>query len=385
MFFHANDTYRGFVNTFGTFQDFYATSLLKEQSSSQISWIGTFQGFLLVGFTIISGPLFDLGYSRALVIGGTFLTVFGLFMTSLATEYYQVFLAQGLCVGLGGACIFLPSVAIVATYFTTKRALATGISAAGGSIGSVLYPIIFRKLQPQIGFGWATRVIAFVMLATLLVSIAVLRTRLPPPVKARAALDLKAFRNAPYVLFNIGLFFAFTGFYIPIFYIIIYAQRHAHIDTDMSFYLLSILNAASTFSRVLAGYIADKLGSLEMMILCTLLAGVFSFAWTAINTFAGLVVFAIIYGFLSGVSVSMPPTIIASLVPEMGLIGTWMGMSFCFSGIGILIGGPIAGTIINIVDDDFTGGLIFAGSVTVTGGLAFLAAKILKVIQSRRT
>lgn len=56
-------------------------------------------------------------------------------MTSLSTEYYQIFLAHGVAVGAGCAFLFLPSVAIVATYFTSRRAVATGITASGGSIG----------------------------------------------------------------------------------------------------------------------------------------------------------------------------------------------------------------------------------------------------------
>jgi len=39
---------------------------------------------------IVSGPLVDSGYIRSLIAVGSFLTVFGLMMTSLATEYYQV-------------------------------------------------------------------------------------------------------------------------------------------------------------------------------------------------------------------------------------------------------------------------------------------------------
>lgn len=39
---------------------------------------------------IVSGPLVDSGYLRPLMLSGSFLTVFGLMMTSLATEYYQV-------------------------------------------------------------------------------------------------------------------------------------------------------------------------------------------------------------------------------------------------------------------------------------------------------
>lgn len=136
---------RGLVNTYGVYQTYYQSTL--PQSSSEISWIGTFQGFLLVVIGVITGPIYDRGYFRSLLVLGTFLVVFGMVMTSLATEYYQLFLAQGLCVGLGAGCLFLPSVAVVATYFSTKRAVATGITAAGGSIGELschVPPVLLR-------------------------------------------------------------------------------------------------------------------------------------------------------------------------------------------------------------------------------------------------
>lgn len=62
------------------------------------------------------------------------MAVFGLMMTSLASRYWEIFLAQGLCVGLGMGCLYVPSVAIVSTYFSTKRALAVGLTSAGGSL-----------------------------------------------------------------------------------------------------------------------------------------------------------------------------------------------------------------------------------------------------------
>jgi MFS family permease len=123
------------INTFGVFQSYYEDVLLKTYSASSIAWIGTVQGFCLFLAGVVVGPIFDKGHLKTLIAIGTFLVVFGLMMTSLSTEYYQVFLAHGLTVGIGTAFLFLPSIAIVATYFTTHRALATGITAAGGSIG----------------------------------------------------------------------------------------------------------------------------------------------------------------------------------------------------------------------------------------------------------
>ena len=129
--------FRGVTNTFGAYQTYYETNLLKDQSPSQISWIGSIQAFLLllVG-GCITGPIFDAGYLRSLIIVGSIASVFGMMMTSISKEYWQVVLSQGLCVGVGAGCMFLPSVAVMPQYFTERRAFATGIAAAGSSIGT---------------------------------------------------------------------------------------------------------------------------------------------------------------------------------------------------------------------------------------------------------
>lgn len=367
------------MNTFGIFQTYYETSLLKANSPSEISWIGTFQAFLLVALSLVVGPIFDRGYFRALIIIGTFLTVLGIMMTSLATQYWQVFLAQGLTTGLGTGCLFLPSVATVATYFTTKRALAIGIVASGGSIGSVIYPIVFQRLEPRIGFPWATRALGFIALGTLLISIAVMRARLPPTRKARAVLDLGAFKYAPFTLFSVALFLSFAGLYVPIFNLIVWGQVHAQIEADLPFYMLAILNAASAFGRVIPGLLADRWdAALELVVACLAIAGGLAYAAVDIHNLGGVVVFALLYGFVSGAVVSLPSAIVASLVPDMSLVGTWMGMSFCFAAVGILIGNPIAGTIIDVGKNQFSHGFIFTGSLVIASAALYLATKLTK-------
>ena len=127
---------RGIVNSFGAYQTYYETSLLKSSTSSAISWIGTVQAFLLILTGVLSGPLYDRGYIRSLTIAGTVLLFFGMMMTSLISRYWEAFLAQGVVTGLGLGCLYVPGVAIVATYFSTKRAIAVGLASSGGSLGS---------------------------------------------------------------------------------------------------------------------------------------------------------------------------------------------------------------------------------------------------------
>ncbi|KIW28753.1 uncharacterized protein PV07_04627 [Cladophialophora immunda] len=374
----------GIVNAFGVYQTYYQTAILADYNASDISWIGTFQAFLLVSFSLVAGPIFDRGYFRILLIVGMFLTVFGIMMNSISNRYWQVFLSQGLCVGLGTGCLFLPSVAIVATYFTTKRALAIGFVASGGSIGSLIYPIVFHCLEPRIGFPWATRVLGFIALGTLTVSILVLRTRLPAPTKMRAILDPQAFKNVPFILFSNGLFLAFAGLYVPIFYIIFFAEVRVHVNTDLSFYMLPILNAASVFGRIIPGLLADKYGSLELLVVCTIASAIIGYVGIVIKSLGSLIVYSIIYGFLSGAVVSLPSAVVATLAPSMQLIGTWMGMSFFFAALGILIGNPIAGSIIDVEKNHFGGGFVFSGTLVTAAAVLFVLTKGWKHAQKWR-
>ncbi|GKZ73919.1 hypothetical protein AnigIFM60653_006124 [Aspergillus niger] len=368
----------GIINTFGVYQSYYETSLLRDYSPSSIAWIGTVQSFLLLSMGIIVGPIFDRGYIKFLIIAGTFLIVFGLMMTSLSKEYYQFFLAHGVAVGLGSGLLFIPSVAIPVTYFTSRRAVAMGIAASGGSVGAVIFPIVFHKLIDRVGFGWTTRVIAFVALASLLFSIAVMKSRLPPPTQARQLLDLMAFRDIPFLIYCLALFFDLVGLYFPYFYLPTYFTTYLHAGDNISFYVLSILSASSFFGRIAPNMIADRLGSLNVMILVSLVVTVLAFAWMGIHSNAGAIVFAVIYGFASGTVVALMPPVLALLCPDMAVVGTWMGMSFVFAGLGILIGNPIAGALLDLEHAVFWKGQLFAAVMVGAGMACFMALRLWK-------
>jgi MFS family permease len=92
----------------GSFQQYYKVGPLKDYSSSTIAWIPSLQLSLLFGLGPVVGYIYDKYGPRPLMIGGTFLHVFGLMMASLARTYYQFLLSQGLCSAVGVACLYSP-------------------------------------------------------------------------------------------------------------------------------------------------------------------------------------------------------------------------------------------------------------------------------------
>ena len=337
---------RGIINSFGVFQTYYAADLLSNKSDSDISWIGSTQAFIVLVLGALTGPLFDAGFFYHMVWTGTFLIVFGMMMTSLCLEYWQVMLAQGICVGIGAGLLLVPSSAIIPLYFTTKKGRAQGIAAAGSSIGAVIYPIMFNRLLPELGFPWATRVWGFVMLATLMISLSLLRDRRQKRSGRRQLLDLAAFKEPPFLCFSTPMFFGFAGIYIPFFYLPSYIGNVDSGANDLAFYFIAIMSAASTFGRIIPNFLGDMFGCLNVMVPCVSGAMVLAWCWIADKNTAGLIVWAILYGFFTGCFVSMPPPIIVSLSPNLDTIGARMGMVFSIGGLGILIGNPVAGAVL---------------------------------------
>jgi MFS transporter, MCT family, solute carrier family 16 (monocarboxylic acid transporters), member 3 len=135
--------------SFGVYQLYYTETL--NLPPSQVSWIGSLQVFLTFFLSAFSGRLADAGYTRHLLFVGLFLILFGTFMTSLCTQYWQILLAQGVCTGIGMGTVFMPAVATVGTYFSTKKSMALAISASGTGTGSLIFPSTVQYLIPQIG------------------------------------------------------------------------------------------------------------------------------------------------------------------------------------------------------------------------------------------
>ena len=206
----------GYISSFGVFQTYYVTAL--NHPPSDISWVGSMQIFLLFFVGTFSGRATDAGYFHLVTALGSFFQLLGVFMTSLSTTYWQLFLAQGLCTGLGNGLLFCPTLSLMSTYFTKKRSLAIGIAASGSATGGLVFPAIVQQLLPKIGFPWTVRVLGFVMLVLQAVTLTFSRTRLPPR-KSGPLVEWGAFKELPYLLFSIGMFLNFWGLYFAFYYV----------------------------------------------------------------------------------------------------------------------------------------------------------------------
>lgn len=366
------------ISAFSAFQTYYESGDLFEASSANISWIGSIQCFLLQLTGIVAGPTYDRGYLRLLLITGSFMIVLGHMMLSLCTEYWQALLAQAFCVGTGAGLLFIPTVSLIPTWFSTHMGLAVGIAVSGSSLGGVIYPIVLYRLISQIGFPWAVRCIGFIALATFSVPLTVLRMRVRVP-KPRAFIDWSAFRDAPFMVFTLGVLICFIGQAVLIFYISFYPADRGFTGTSLAFYTAAIFNAGSVLGRILPNALSDRIGVFNTMVPSTVLLGVTMLCLLGVTNMAGMMVEAVVTGFFSGVVVALPPVCFRVLTENKSLIGTRIGQGFAIAGFGLLIGGPSAGAVLGASDPlNWTGLWVYGGVTACLAGLVYACVRIMR-------
>lgn len=117
---------------------------------------------------------------------------------------------------------------------------------------------MLNRLFPEVGFQWAVRICGFVILFSLALANILIRTRLPPR-GAGKIIEFHHLQDPAYSLLCAAAFFIILGLYTPIFYIVAYAEAQG-VRSELAFYTLSILNACSTFGRLIPNVFADRIG-----------------------------------------------------------------------------------------------------------------------------
>ncbi|KAJ9131039.1 MFS general substrate transporter [Coniochaeta hoffmannii] len=357
----------GVANSFGVFEEYYTSHLGMSQFS--VSWIGSVQIFFLFFIGAATGRATDAGYFKVIFAIGVFLQLVGTFMASLCTRYWQLFLAQAVCVGLGNGCTFCPALSVLAAYFHRHRAVAVGVAAAGAATGGLIYPVVVGQLinKSNVGLPWTMRVVGLVMLATYIPCLVWFAPRLPPR-KTGPWVDWSAFRELPFVCFAVSMFFNFWGLYFAFFYMGTFARDRLGMAEPSN--LVMVLNGVGIVGRIVPNIAASRwTGPLNMLIPISFIAALLMYCWTAIRTEASLYAFAALFGLAAAALQALFPATATTMTPHPNRAGTRVGMIFTIVSFATLTGPAIAGHLIERDKGDYLYAQLFAGSSIVIGAV----------------
>ncbi|KAI5867982.1 MFS general substrate transporter [Durotheca rogersii] len=368
----ANMLSWGYGTGFSVFQLYYKQNM--HWPNAQVAWIGSVQIFFLFLLGMVSGRLSDAGYMVHSYAGGALLTVIGMFMTSVSTQYVHIMLAQGVCMGIGGGLMFMPATANVTTYFKKKRSVAVAFSGCGSSTGAILFPAIIQYLTPQVGFPWAVRICGFTSVFLAVVGLLILTQRKLQRVPA-PFFDLAAFKYTPYTTFCVGAFLMYFGLFTLLIYINSFAREIIGFSDLQSVNFVFVTNAVAIPARPIFGIIADRyLGAVTTFGCNTVALGVMAFSWIGVTSGSAMYAYSVVMGFVNGAAQGIVSSAVSSFVKDVAKMGTWMGMVFGLGGFATLAGPPAMGAIIDASGGSYLWGQVWAGTLIVTGGVTVLVS-----------
>jgi MFS family permease len=281
--------------------------------------------------------------ARPIIILGAIAMGAGLVMTSFINQLWVGYFTYGIGVGVGIACGYVPTVAVVGGWFLRRRNTALGVAVAGIGCGTLVVAPISAALIQRI--GWRSTFIVL-GIASVSILIACAFAVKPPPVqvapapfKIRDAIGSPAFGvlYLSSVLLSMGLFTPFV--FLPAF-----ARDHGASEVAAAT-LVGLIGGASVVGRMSLGAIADRLGVVRLYQLCILVAGLSFALWLIAHAYSTLVIFALVLGLGYGGYVALSPAVLAHFFGANRL-GSVLGALYTSGGIGVLMGPPVAGILI---------------------------------------
>ncbi|KAF7547067.1 hypothetical protein G7Z17_g7992 [Cylindrodendrum hubeiense] len=351
----------GWVNCIGLFQAQYEIDQLKDYPSSTVSWITSVEFFCMLFFSPVGGKLFDNYGPRVPILIGSFLHVFGLMMLSISSKYYQIMLSQSICSGIGSSLVFSPALAAAQTYFQKKRGIALGLVVAGSSIGGVIFPQMAQHLIPGVGFGWAVRICAFLIMGMLIFANLTIKSNWEHTPQAFDPMTyVRPFGELDFCIMAASCFFLYWGLFVPFNYIATEAI-HYGMKESLAISLVPILNGASFFGRTIPNLVADKVGRYNVMVVMLLASAVIVLGlWLPGRGDGALITFAVLFGISSGAGIGLGPVLMTNISPP-GEFGFRMGTIMSIAAIGTLTSPPIAGAIVADDGGSYRYAAVFSG------------------------
>jgi MFS family permease len=158
-----------FASFFGSFASEFAAQ------RADVALVFGLSGLIYFVLGVGGGMLADRFGPRLVCCAGMACIAAGLLATSFAQSMATVYLTYGVGIGVGIALVYIPSIACVQPWFTTRRGLAAGIASAGIGAGTLVVPLLATTAIGALQWRDALRVMALGVLVLGLGATLVLR------------------------------------------------------------------------------------------------------------------------------------------------------------------------------------------------------------------
>jgi MFS family permease len=316
------------------------------------------------------GPAVMAGLGAA-VMGG------GLILTGFIGQMWEGYLTYGVGVGVGAACAYMPTLAILGGWFVRQRNAAFGTAAAGTGCGMLILPPLSAALIDW--YGWRNTSMIVGAGCAVLLTLAATLVR-PPPIAIHIADAHRPLggivRSFEFLMLYASWVLATTALFVPLVFLPAYASTQGASQVAGSG-LLALLGGVSILGRLGVGVLGERIGTARLFKASVLLMAVSYLLWLTAPSYVWLVVFAAALGLGYGLRISLMPAVLIELFGVQHL-GAILGIFFTASGVSAILGPPLAGFIVDATGD-YQWGIAFALAAGMLGFAAVAPLRILRV------
>ncbi|RFO97785.1 MFS transporter [Rhodoferax lacus] len=336
------------------------------RSEASFPYSVTLVGFGLGG--ILMGRLADrFGVMVPVLVGGVALGC-GFLLAGSAHSLWQFNLAQALLIGLlGSSATFAPLVADTSQWFSRRRGIALAICMSGNYLAGAVWPPIAQHMVGLWGWREAYAAIGYFCFASILPLAWVLKRRAPvllaavgaaapaapaagaQGLAARAAVSERPLNLNPSLLtglLSVAGLSCCVAMAMPQVHIVAYCSDLGFGATEGA-QMLSLMLGAGIVSRLVSGWISDRLGGLITLLIGSLLQ---LLALTLFLPFKGLVPLYVISGlfglFQGGIVPCYALIVREYFLPQQA--GARVGTVLMATLFGMALGGWMSGAIFDL-------------------------------------
>jgi MFS family permease len=310
----------------------------------------TMIGFGLGG--IVMGRLADrFGIVLPVVCGALTLGA-GYVLSGFAGHIWPFALAQGL-VGFGSAATFGPLMTDISHWFVRRRGIAVAIASCGNYLAGTIWPPIIQHFIAADGWRAAQIGMGLICVATILPLALMLRRRPPPhhstaagatAAGARAALGVSS--NRLMALLCVAGVACCVAMAMPQVHIVAYCGDLGY-GPARGAEMLSIMLGFGLISRIVGGFVADRIGGVATLLISSTLQGIALFLYLLFDSLVSLYVISALFGLFQGSLVPMYAIIVREyFAPQEA--GTRLGIVLMATLAGMALGGWMSGWIFDL-------------------------------------
>jgi MFS family permease len=310
---------------------------------------------ICTGFgSILLGRLSDRFGIIVPVVGGALALGGGYASAGLAPSLWWFVVAQGVLVGTASAATFAPLIADTSLWFTRRRGMAVSIIACGSYLAGTVWPPIIQHFVDRAGWRWAYVGIGVFCVATMLpLSLALRRPSPLVPVAsathAAGGLLPRPLGMSPaalQVLLVIAGLSCCVAMSMPQVHIVAYAGDLGH-GAVHGAQMLSLMLGFGVASRLLSGWICDRIGGRRTLLLGSSLQALALVLFMPFERLDALYAVSALFGLFQGGIVPAYAVIVREFFPPEQA-GVRVGTVLMATVFGMALGGWMSGAIFDL-------------------------------------